>query len=120
MSAARPARFGYALGERQVPFSVGASRRPNRPAPALASTAIASAATATAITTITTITAAATVATTTTATAATETRNIPKRRKPAPTLESVGAGSSSSRDRGIKPRGPAQPVHYVRGTSTIS
>ncbi|WP_306510510.1 hypothetical protein, partial [Corynebacterium xerosis] len=64
--------------------------------------------------------AAATVATTTTATAATETRNIPKRRKPAPTLESVGAGSSSSRDRGIKPRGPAQPVHYVRGTSTIS
>ena len=63
MSAARPARFGYALGERQVPFSVGASRRPNRPAPALASTAIASAATATAITTITTITAAATITT---------------------------------------------------------
>ena len=65
MSAARPARFGYALGERQVPFSVGASRRPNRPAPALASTAIASAATATAITTITTITAAATATITT-------------------------------------------------------
>ena len=61
MSAARPARFGYALGERQVPFSVGASRRPNRPAPALASTAIASAATAT----ITTITAAATATITT-------------------------------------------------------
>ena len=56
MSAARPARFGYALGERRVPLPVSASRRPNRPAPAAT-------ATATAITTITTITAAATITT---------------------------------------------------------